>query len=69
MPVLHLGCVGLWLLSHKGLVSSLTVAFKPVSYHKTNARSGRGAAEESNLLVVAEDDPTRSAEANVTGFL
>lgn len=69
MPVLHLSSVVLWLLSHKGLVSSFTVAFKPELHYKTNARSGRDVAEESNLLAVAEDDPSRSAEANVTGFL
>ena len=69
VPIVHPGSEGLWLLSHKGLVSSLTTAFKPGLHHKTNGRSGIDAAEESKLSAVAEDDATRSAEANMTGLL
>lgn len=45
------------------------MVFKPGLHHKTNGRSGIDAAEESKLLAVAEDDPTRSAEANAAGLL
>lgn len=69
VPVVHPGSDGLWLLSHKGLVSSLTIVFKPGLHHKTNGRSGIDVAEKSKLLTVAEDDPTRSAEANTAGLL
>lgn len=69
VPVVHAGSERLWLLSHKGLVSSSTMVFKPGIHHKTNGRSGIDAAEESKLLAVAEDDPTRSAEANTAELL
>lgn len=69
VPAVHPGSEGLCLLSHKGLVISLTMVLKPGIHHKTNGRSGIDAAEESKLLAVAEDDPTRSAEANAAGLL
>lgn len=69
VPVVHPGSEELWLLSHRELVSSLTMVFKPGLHHKTNGSSGIDAAEESKLLAVAEDDPTRSAEANAAGLL
>lgn len=50
-------------------MSSLTTVFKAGLHHKTNVRSGIVAAEESKLLAVAEDEPTRSAEANTAGLL
>lgn len=53
VPVVHPGSEGLWLLSHEGLVSSLTMVFTPGLHHKTNGRSGIDAAEESKLLAVA----------------
>lgn len=67
VPVMHPGSEGSWLLSHKELVGSVTVLSKPGLHHKTNGGSGTEAAEESELLAVAEDDPTRSAEAHTAG--
>lgn len=45
----------------------MTVLFKPALHHKTNGESGIEAAEESELLAVTEDDPTRCAEAKTAG--
>lgn len=42
---------------------------KPGLHHETNSRSGIGAAEESKLLAVAEDDPSRLTGANTAGLL
>lgn len=69
VPIVHLGLEGLWLLSHKGLLSSLTLVFMSGLHHKIHGRSGINAAEESEVLAVAEDDPNGSAEANTAGLL
>lgn len=44
-PVVHPVSGWLWMLSHKGLVSNLTVMFRTGLHHKTNIRSGIDAAE------------------------
>jgi len=46
VPTVHLGSQELSLLSHKGLASSLALAFTPGSHHKINGKSGTDAAED-----------------------
>lgn len=69
VPAMHPSSEGSWLLSHKELLDSVTMLLQPGLPHRTNGGAGKEAAEESELLAAAEDDPTRSAEANRAGFL
>lgn len=68
VPVVQPVSEGSWLLSHRQLVGRVTVLFKLGLHHKTNGGSGIEAAEESELLAVAEGDPIRSAEPTWLGY-